>query len=66
MSADSLTLLTIPPPLATGARSAGYHEGNCALCDHQVGRGQRIATMPDDRSAHISCIGATSNPRRTR
>jgi hypothetical protein len=65
MSAGALTLLTIPEPLATGARSAGYREGDCAICGHQLGRGHRVADLPDNSPAHISCIATTNTPRST-
>jgi len=61
MTTDSFTLPAIPP-LATGARPAGHGEANCAICAHRLGPGQRIADLPDNSPAHISCIATAAAP----
>jgi hypothetical protein len=54
-----------PPPLATNARLARPGDGDCTICGRPIGRGARVATLPDDTEAHLPCIAAAaSRPAR--
>jgi hypothetical protein len=53
-------LLRPPPPLATGARTGHPDDGDCAMCGLALGRGDRVATLPDGSTAHLPRIAATT------
>ncbi len=53
-------LMTLPPPLASAARPGRHGDGDCPACGQQIGRGERVATLPDGSVAHVPCIAATA------
>ena len=47
-------------PLATEARWAPRHAGQCHLCGSEMARGIRIAQLPTGEWAHVPCIAASN------
>ena len=50
--------MTLPPPLASGARPGRPGDGDCTACGQPIGRGERVATLPDGSPAHVRCVAA--------
>ncbi len=50
-----------PPPVATNARTLGWHAGPCAVCGYAMLAGDRVADLADGRTVHLAgCVTAAA------